>query len=92
MVPLPAELVVGHDHQSVARTAALVDRPQQFDDVLAAGVLARIARMLVLGADRLHEADGFQPAGLAGCGEGLQELRLVTQMRGPRRRARRVTD
>ena len=60
VVPLPAELVVGHDDQRAVGVRAVLDRLEQVDEVAAAGVLAGVAGVLVLGADRLDEADRLQ--------------------------------
>src|SRR5215212_10232099 len=65
MVPLAAELVVGHDHHRVLAAPAPLDRLDQLDEVVAAVRLARVAGMLVLGSDRLDERDGAQPAARA---------------------------
>ena len=65
VVPLPAELVVGHDDQRAVGVRAVLDRLEQVDEVVAAGVLAGVAGVLVLRADRLDEADRLERAALA---------------------------
>ena len=62
VIPLAAELVVGDEHERVLLALAVLDRLQQIDEVVAAVRLARVARMLVLLADRLDEADRLQVA------------------------------
>ena len=64
---------------------------QEVDQVVGAGVLARVARVLVLGPDRLDEADRLDPAVRARVGGELLELLLVAQMLRARRRARART-
>src|SRR5438105_15364148 len=60
VVPLPAELVIGHhDHRVLAAGAALKIR-EQVNEVTTATALARVARMLVLEPDRLHEAHSIE--------------------------------
>ncbi|MEY9266371.1 hypothetical protein ABIF23_005766 [Bradyrhizobium elkanii] len=63
VVPLPAELVIGDDDQRVLAIRPLDDRLDEIDEMLAAFGLAGVARMLVLLADRLDEADLLQPTG-----------------------------
>ena len=63
MIPRAAELVVGDDHQRVLPAVALFDRFEQLHKVAAAGALTRVAGMLVLRADRLHETDRLEVAG-----------------------------
>ena len=57
VVPLPAELVVGHHHRVCRAPAGRLDRLEQVDQVVAAGAVAGVAGVLVLLADRLDEAD-----------------------------------
>src|SRR5712692_3056929 len=56
VVPLAAELVVGHDDHGVLPARAAVDRLQKADEVVAAAVLAGVAGVLVFEPDRLDEA------------------------------------
>src|SRR6266576_4900951 len=81
VIPLTAELVVGHDHHRVLRTRAALDRFQQRDEMGIAVRRRGVAGMLVLLADRLHEADSPEAAGLLPAAECLLELRLVLQVR-----------
>ena len=76
VVPLAAELVVGHDHQGVAGLRSGRDRLEQVDQVVAAVGLAGVAGVLVLRAVRLDEADRRQGAGLG----GGEEVGLVLQV------------
>jgi len=56
MVPGTAEFVVGHDDQGRAPVGGIgLDGPDQLHQVGVALVLAAVAGMLVLGAERLHE-------------------------------------
>src|SRR6266851_8671720 len=64
VVPLAAELVVGHDDHGVLAARAAVDRVEQAHEVVAAAALAGIAGVLVLQPDRLDEADRVEVAGL----------------------------
>src|SRR5207302_9241486 len=57
VVPLAAELVIGHHDHGVLAAGAAVDRFQKADQVVAARGLARVAGVLVLEPDRLDEAD-----------------------------------
>ena len=47
--------------------------------------LARVARMLVVRAERLHEADRLEPAGLRRAARELRERGFVLQLRTSRR-------
>src|SRR5712692_3197035 len=62
VVPLAAELVVGHHHHRVLATGAAFDRPQKLDQVVAARALARVTRMFVVLSDGLDKADPIQVA------------------------------
>ena len=73
VVPLPAELVVGHDDQRALGLRSVLDRLDEVDEVVAAVRLAGLARMLVLVAEGLDEARRRQLAGL-GC---VEEVLLV---------------
>src|SRR5260370_6193695 len=53
MVPLTAKLVVGHYDHGVLTAAAVLDRLEQADQVVAAAGLAGVAGVLVLEPDRL---------------------------------------
>ena len=81
VVPLPAELVVGHDDHRVLGAAAVLDRAEQVDQVIGAVALARVAGVLVLGAVGLDDAHRLELAAVLGArGRGL-ELGLVAQVR-----------
>ena len=69
VIPLTAELVVGDDDHRVLRALAVLDRLEQVHEVVAAVGLAGVARMLVLLADRLDEADRLQVAVSTSCRE-----------------------
>src|SRR5215212_8135829 len=84
VVPLPAELVVGHDHHRVPAAYAALDRLDQPDEVGAAARLARVAGVLVLGADRLDERDVSQAAASPRPLRDGDELLLVAEMAQPR--------
>ena len=77
MVPLTAKLVVGHDHHRVLGAVRGVDRLQERDQVIAPPDLARVAGVLVLGPDRLDEADRVELAVLRRGLRQLDELLLV---------------
>ena len=78
VVPLAAELVVGHDDQRVARPAGpLGDRLEQVDEVVAAVRLAGVARVLVLRAVRLDE----ETVGRRAVAGRRDELALVLEVR-----------
>src|SRR4051812_34060885 len=70
-------------------TGAVLDPPQQSDEVVAPVRHARVARMLVLGAERLDERDSTKLAALPGRLRQSDELLLVAQVvdAGPRLRA-----
>src|SRR5919199_1856825 len=55
VIPLPAELVVRDDDQRVLGARAVPDQVEQLDQVRASLRFARVAGMLVLLAQRLHE-------------------------------------
>src|SRR4051812_14550233 len=80
VVPLAAELVVGDDHHRALRAAAVLDRAEQVDEVVAARVLAGVAGMLVLRAERLDEADLLEPAAAVGVLRVGDELSLVAKV------------
>ena len=65
VVPLPAELVVGDDRPSCPSRRRSAGRPQQLHQVVGARVLSGVARVLVLGADRLDQPHGFELAARA---------------------------
>src|SRR5437762_10534776 len=62
VVPLAAEFVVGDDDHGVALAGALVDHLEQLDEVVAAAILACVARVLILEPDWLDEADRVELA------------------------------
>ena len=81
VVPLAAELVVGdHDHRVLA-AAAVVDRLQEVDQVVAAAAFARVAGVLVLEPDRFDEAHRVELAALGGAADELVELCFIPQVR-----------
>src|SRR3954451_3110609 len=83
VIPLTAELVVGDDDHRVLAAAAILDRPHQVDQMAASGSLAGVARVLVLRADRLHEADRSQVALALRRGSRCgHELLFVAQVSG----------
>ena len=89
VVPLAAELVVGHDDHRVACALEPWIGLEQVDQVARARVLARVAGVLVLGADRLDEADLRELAAAARVLRAGDELLLVAQVPRALRRARR---
>ena len=71
MIPLAAELVVGHHDQRPARLGARLHGPDEIDQVLLAVVGAGVPGVLVLRAVRLDEAHRGKGAGASG-GEEVQ--------------------
>src|SRR5208337_394535 len=63
VIPGAAVLVIGHDDQRVGGVPALQHRLHELDEMAVALVLARIARMLVVRTQWLHEVHGRQTAG-----------------------------
>src|ERR1700674_2654036 len=59
VVPLAAELVIGHDHHGVFAAGATLDGLDEVNQVIAAGGLTRVTGVLVLQTDRLDKADGL---------------------------------
>ena len=90
VVPLAAELVVGDDHHRVLLAARPAHGAQQVDHVVGARVLAGVAGVLVLGADRLDEADRLELAAAIRSVRERLELVFVAQVLDPRLRAGRV--
>ena len=92
-----AELVVGDDHHRVLLAVATFDELQQRRRGGRSLRLARVPGVLVLGPERLHEADRLQRARLRlprGV-EGREERLLVLEMRTagrPRRVVREVRE
>src|SRR4051794_8765098 len=80
VIPLTAELVVRDDHHRVLRAAAPLDPLEQVHEVVAAVRLARVAGVLVLGSERLHEADVGELAFLCRRTEEVLELDLVAKV------------
>src|SRR5262249_42676316 len=56
MIPPSAEFVIGHDDQRILAVRTIHNFADQIDKVRLACGVARIARMLVRLADRLHKA------------------------------------
>ena len=75
MVPLATELVVGHDDQGVFGLRARCDLLEQVDEVVAAVRLTGVARVLVLRAVRLDEADRREGAGGAAAMKSVSSWR-----------------
>src|SRR6266511_2040217 len=80
VIPLAAELVVRDDDHGVLRARTLLDRLEQVDEMVTAVGLARVAGMLVLRPERLHEADLPELALVRRRGGEILELDLVAEV------------
>ena len=71
-------LVVGNDDRGISPVRAVLHRGDQVSHMLLPVLFGRVARVLVVGPDRLIEAHRRQGVGA----DGLDEIGLVLQVGG----------